>query len=95
MGDIKLQDTALKIDVSLELQTLGESWTEAQNEGDEDLIFEIASIGFAITAGFSAALRGEEFGHLCLHETILLTTQGLQHPRKAHVVLGLEGHFKG
>ncbi|KAL7556536.1 hypothetical protein ACA910_017628 [Epithemia clementina (nom. ined.)] len=96
MGDIKIQDTALTLDVLLALQSLlEESWIEAQTNKDNDLFLEISSLGCAVTVGFSAALRREEFGHLRLNETILLTTQGLQHPHKPHVVVGLEGHFKG
>ncbi|KAL7580625.1 hypothetical protein ACA910_002141 [Epithemia clementina (nom. ined.)] len=96
MGDIKIQDTALTIDVLLALQALlDESWTEAKNNGENELLFEISLLGCALVDGFSAALQGEEFGHLRLNETILLTTQGLQHPRKPHIVVGLEGHFKG
>ncbi|KAL7564978.1 hypothetical protein ACA910_011946 [Epithemia clementina (nom. ined.)] len=96
MGDIKIQDSALTIDVLLALQALlDKSWTEAKNNGENKLLFGISLLGCALVVGFSAALRGEEFGHLRLNETILLTTQGLQHPRKPHIVVGLEKHFKG
>jgi hypothetical protein len=59
------------------------------------LLFSLATIGCAATNGFSAGLRGEEIGHVRLHETIMYTTRGLVHPRKAHVLLALEGRFKG
>ncbi|KAL7557828.1 hypothetical protein ACA910_009133 [Epithemia clementina (nom. ined.)] len=96
MGDVKLQDAALTIDVLLGLQTLlAERWTEAIDNGVEELLSEIAVLGCIITMGFSLGLRGEEIGHIRLNETILLTTQGLQHKRKPHLVLCLEGQFKG
>ncbi|KAL7556346.1 hypothetical protein ACA910_006150 [Epithemia clementina (nom. ined.)] len=96
MGDVKRQNAALTIDVLLGLQSLlTERWKEAQGISDEDLLYKIAALGCTVTAGFSLGLRGKEIGHIRLNETILLTTQGLHHKRKPHLVLGLEGHFKG
>ncbi|KAL7578517.1 hypothetical protein ACA910_011578 [Epithemia clementina (nom. ined.)] len=96
MRDVKVQDTAMTIDVLLGLQeTLEQRWLEAQQLQDNNLLFELATLGCAITTGFSSGLRGEDFGHVRLKETILLTTQGLRHARKPHIVLGLEGCFKG
>ena len=45
--------------------------------------------------GYAAALRGEELGHARLGETAKYTKEGLTHRRKPHVVLALQGRFKG
>ncbi|KAL7559583.1 hypothetical protein ACA910_006989 [Epithemia clementina (nom. ined.)] len=96
MGDVKVQDMALTIDVLIGLQELlEECWRQAQGDNNRNLLFEIATVGAVVTTGFSSALRGEELGHIRLQESILWTTQGLQHPQKKHVVLALEGRFKG
>jgi hypothetical protein len=96
MGDVKIQDTALSIDVLLSLQeVLEQHWIEAWNEQDFELLFELATIGCTATSGFSAGLRGEEIGHVRLHESVILSARGLTHPRKSHILLSLEGRFKG
>ena len=96
MGDVKIQDTALTIDVLLAFQDILEThWREAWIGGDRATLFDLATSGCAVTCGFSAGLRGEEIGHVRLHESVILSMRGLVHPRKAHVLLALEGRFKG
>ncbi|KAL7557665.1 hypothetical protein ACA910_001266 [Epithemia clementina (nom. ined.)] len=96
MEDVKVQDSAITIDVLLGLQSLlGERCTEAVEIEDEELLYELAVLGCIASSGFSSGLCGEELGHIRLNDTILLTTRGLVHPRKPHLVLGLEGRFKG
>ncbi|KAL7574183.1 hypothetical protein ACA910_014859 [Epithemia clementina (nom. ined.)] len=96
MGNVKLQDVAISIDVLLKLQRLLEaSWVEARQSEDRHLMFEAATLGCVITCGFSSGLRGEELSHVRLQESLILTIQGLQQPHRKHVVLALEGRFKG
>ncbi|KAL7563498.1 hypothetical protein ACA910_008798 [Epithemia clementina (nom. ined.)] len=96
MGDVKVQDTAITVDVLLGLQVLLESsWKEAEEARDANTVFELATLGAIVTSGFSAGLHGEEIGHIRLNETIVLTTQGLKQNRRPHIVLGLEARFKG
>lgn len=96
MGDVKVQDQALTIDILLALQdVLEDSWNSAQASKDEEAVFEITTIGTALVCGFSSGLKGEELGHSRLHESMVLTECGMAHPRKPHIVLGLEGRFKG
>ncbi len=64
LGDVVLQDQALSIDELLALQSvLEEQWERAFGADDDDLMFEIATIGAVVCAGYAAALRGEELGH--------------------------------
>ncbi|KAL7576221.1 hypothetical protein ACA910_013704 [Epithemia clementina (nom. ined.)] len=96
MGDVKVQDTAMTIDVLIGLQdTLEQRWAEAIHSQDSKLLFELATLGCTVTSGFLSALHGEEFGHVRLNKTVLLSTQGLRHAQKPRIVLELEGHFKG
>ncbi|KAL7565120.1 hypothetical protein ACA910_005126 [Epithemia clementina (nom. ined.)] len=96
MGDVKIQDTALSIDVLLGLQEMcQQGWTHHQANLNETERFELVLTGCLITCKFSSGLRGQELGHIRLRDSILLTTQGLRHPRKPHVVSALEGRFKG
>ena len=96
MGDVKLQDAAMSIEVVLALQkSLRKELFLAKETGDKLMRFKYATLGAALVLGFSSALRGEELGHIRLHDTIVLTTQGLRHPTKRHVLLALEGRFKG
>ncbi|KAL7565763.1 hypothetical protein ACA910_010202 [Epithemia clementina (nom. ined.)] len=96
MGDVKIQDTALSIDIVLALQELlNQSWLEAVDQDDHNLLFETALLGTILSSGFSSGLCGEELGHMRLQETITVTTLGLKHPCKPHIVLSLEGRFKG
>ncbi|KAL7571232.1 hypothetical protein ACA910_008890 [Epithemia clementina (nom. ined.)] len=96
MGDVKVQDAAITIDVLLGLQSLlDERWTDVVEGENEELLYKLAVLGCILSSGFFSGLCGEELGHIRLHETILLTTRGLVHPRKPHLVLGLEGRFKG
>ena len=96
MGDVRVQDQALSIDEALELQdVLEEAWARAVLDDDPHARFEVASIGVASLGGYAAALRGEELGHERLNDTMRHTAQGLQHRRKPHVLLALQGRFKG
>ena len=96
MGDVRIPDKALSIDILLALQdVLEEHWTQAKTVGDNETQFEVATLGTALTSSFSTSLRGEELGHARLRDTRILTEQGVSHPRKPHVVLGLQGRFKG
>jgi hypothetical protein len=96
MGDVKIQDAPLTIDMLLALQDLLEHfWSEAWTAKNYELLFELATIGATITNGFSAGLRGEELGNVRYQDSLLLSGLGLDHPRKPHIVLALEGRFKG
>ncbi|KAL7568690.1 hypothetical protein ACA910_021686 [Epithemia clementina (nom. ined.)] len=96
MGDVKLQDVALSIDVLLALKELLEHWwAEAECNDDDELLFKLATTRSVNTCGFSSGLQGEELGHIQLQESITWTVQSLQHPRQQHVVLALKGRFKG
>jgi hypothetical protein len=95
LGQVVIQDQALSIDELLAFQGILEhAWRQAWHAKDKTLLFEIATIGTVVTSGFGAALRGEELGHLRLNGTLTLTQRGLQHPRKPHVLLSLQGRFK-
>jgi hypothetical protein len=96
LGDVTIQDQALTIDELLALQTvLEKAWQSAKDTDDQELLFEIATLGTALTSGFTSALRGEELGHIRLNETWANSCQGLKHPRKPHCLLTLLGRFKG
>ncbi|KAL7556921.1 hypothetical protein ACA910_006166 [Epithemia clementina (nom. ined.)] len=96
MGDISIPDTALTIDTLLALDNLLEqNWSSTRDQRDASGMFEAANMGVVLMCGFSSGLRGKEMGHIRLRKSILLTMQGLQHPRSKHVVLALEGRFKG
>ena len=97
MGDVKIQDAAVSIDLLLALQDLLEKeWkvAEENNRGYTHTKFEIVTLGAALMLGFSSALRGEELGHVRLCKTRLYTEFGLKHPTRPHVVLALQGRFK-
>ncbi|KAL7579900.1 hypothetical protein ACA910_004906 [Epithemia clementina (nom. ined.)] len=86
----------MTIDVLLGLQSLGKKvWQEAQSISNPAELFKVAMFGSMLTLGFSSGLQGKELGHIRLWDTILLMTQGLCHSRKPHVVLSMEGRFKG
>jgi hypothetical protein len=95
LGQVVIQDQALSIDELLAFQGILEhAWGQAWHAKDKTLMFEIATIGAAVTGGYGAALRGEELGHLRLNNTLTMTQKGLCHPRKPHVLLSLQGRFK-
>jgi hypothetical protein len=96
MGDVKIQDAAISIDVMLAFQEeLEMLWAEAWKTQAMEMLYELACIGAVSTSGFSAGLRGEELGHIRLRDSMILTARGLSHPRKPHIVVALEGRFKG
>ncbi|KAL7570832.1 hypothetical protein ACA910_018902 [Epithemia clementina (nom. ined.)] len=96
MGDVSIPDAALAIDTLLELeQVIDKIWLESRSVSDREMMHETATIGCAIICGYSASLRGEELGHIRLRESLMLTTQGLKHTKQKHIVLALEGRFKG
>ncbi|KAL7578480.1 hypothetical protein ACA910_011548 [Epithemia clementina (nom. ined.)] len=96
MGDVRLPDAALTIDVIKALDKLWEDlWVEASQPHNAKLLHKISSTAFAVTCGFSSGLRGEELGHIRLRKSVILMTQGLRHPRQPHIVLAMEGRFKG
>ena len=97
MGDVKLQDAAVSIELLLVLQGFYEkAWAreEEMTAGYSLSKFETVVMGAALMLGFSSALRGEELGHIRLGESKLYTNFGLKHPKKPHVVLALQGRFK-
>ena len=97
MGDVKIQDVTVSIELLLALQTLLEQGWRLEGErspGFSKRKFETALLGAVLTLGFSSGLRGEELGHIRLSESRLCTELGLKHPTKAHVVLALQGRFK-
>ena len=96
MGDVKIQDAAMSIELLLELEKLLDIQFQQLKEGKVDQsLFEIVTLGASLTLCFSSALRGEELAHIRLMETIAFTKQGLKHPRNPHILLALEGRFKG
>jgi hypothetical protein len=96
LGDVVIQDQALSIDVLLGLQDVLElAWMAATAVQDMTTLFEVATIGAAVTSGYGSGLRGEELSHARLRQTLLFSKQGLQHPRRPHVLLSLLGRFKG
>ena len=96
MGDVKIQDAAMSIELLLELERMLELQYQQlkENNGDESL-FEIVTLGASLVLGFSSALRGEELAHIRLMETMEYTKRGITHPKYPHVLLALEGRFKG
>ncbi|KAL7575067.1 hypothetical protein ACA910_000438 [Epithemia clementina (nom. ined.)] len=61
MGDVKVQDAAVTIDVLLGLQSfLDERWTDAVDGEYEELLYELAVLGCILSSGFSSGLRGED-----------------------------------
>ncbi|KAL7573563.1 hypothetical protein ACA910_008701 [Epithemia clementina (nom. ined.)] len=93
MGDVRIPDTALTIDVRMELdQVLEMIWNDNK---EAPLYFKVATTGCMLTVGFSAGLRGKELGHIRLRESILLRVQGLQYRQRAHIIIAMEGRFKG
>jgi hypothetical protein len=96
LGDVIIQDQALSIDELLALQdTLELAWNSALATRDQDTLFEVATIGAAVTTGYGSGLRGEELSHVRLQATMAYSKIGLTHPRKPHVLLSLLGRFKG
>ncbi|KAL7579541.1 hypothetical protein ACA910_007916 [Epithemia clementina (nom. ined.)] len=96
MGNVSIPDTALTIDTLLALDNLLEqNWSSTRDQRDAPGMFEAVTMEVVLMCGFSSGLRGEELGHIRLRKSILLTMQGLQHPRSKHVALALEGRFKG
>jgi hypothetical protein len=96
LGDVIIQDQALSIDELLAMQEVLEiAWNSASTTGDQDTLFEVATIGAAVTTGYGSGLRGEELSHGRLQPTMLYSQIGLNHPRKPHVLLSLLGRFKG
>jgi hypothetical protein len=94
MGDVILRDRALTIEELAGLLTLLEDHYRAA-EADQALRFEVATLGCALVVGYSSAIRGEEFGHCLLKETVRETQRGLLHISHPHVMVALEGRFKG
>lgn len=96
LGDVIIQDQALSIDEIIALQEVLElAWVQAASLNDRETMFEVATIACATTAGYAAALRGEELSHARLNPTLIYSDKGLRHPRKPHMLLGLLGRFKG
>jgi hypothetical protein len=96
LGDVVLQDQALSIDELLALQDILEiAWTSATLTDDRETLFEVATIGCTVTAGYSSGLRGEEMSHARLNASLTYSNKGLKHPRKPHMLLSLLGRFKG
>ena len=57
LGDVIIQDQALSIDELLALQDILElAWNSALATGDQDTLFEVATIGAAITTGYGSGL---------------------------------------
>ncbi|KAL7569770.1 hypothetical protein ACA910_005713 [Epithemia clementina (nom. ined.)] len=75
MGDVRIPDTALTVDVLLELDKLLEALWHKSTSYVEDgpSRFELAITGCLLAISFSSGLRGEELGHICLRKSILLT----------------------
>ena len=96
MGDVKIQDAAMSIELLLELERMLELQYQQlkENNGDKSL-FEVVTLGASLVLGFSSALRGEELAHIRLMETMEYTKRGITHPKYPHVLLALEGRFKG
>ncbi|KAL7574850.1 hypothetical protein ACA910_010687 [Epithemia clementina (nom. ined.)] len=65
MGDVKVQDTALSINVLLGIQEmLEETWAQDQTTMDATKFFELATTSHLVTCGFSSGLYREELGHI-------------------------------
>ena len=96
MGEVILQDQALSIDDLLALlNSLDAKWGKAKADSNWQELFEIANIGTAIACGYSAGLRGEELGLIRLQRSREKSKLGGKHERKPHMVLALQGRFKG
>ena len=94
MGDVVIRDRALTIDV---LEALFQVLNRVYERADEGprVQFEVVTLGAACAFGYSAAVRGEEFGHCVLAETVADSKESLDHPRLPHVMVVLRGVFKG
>ena len=89
-----MRDRALTIDeLDGLLRVLERDW--GQFAGDPSKRFEVATLGAVLVIGFAAGLRGEELGLCRLAETFVETGKGLRHNRLPHVLVALEGKFKG
>ena len=92
MGDVVVRDQALSVEVLGGLLNLLDTDYEAFRG---ETRFRVALLGAALTLGFSTALRGEEFRFCLLKATMDETLVSSRNPRKPHVMLALEGTFKG
>ena len=86
----------MSIELLLELERMLDiKYQQSKEDTSDGSLFEVVTLGASLTLCFSSALRGEELAHIRLMETMALTKQGLRHPKYPHVLLALEGRFKG
>jgi hypothetical protein len=93
MGDVWIPDRSPTIDELLHcLAILEEDWASYANDIAGRL--KTGLTGFCLTAGFSAALRGEEIPRLDLGAMRKNWIEALSHPSSPHVPYVLIGRFK-
>jgi hypothetical protein len=93
MGDVWMPDRALTIDELLHcLVLLEEDWLAFANDPAGRL--RTALTGFSLTAGYCAALRGEEITQLDLGAMRKYWEEALSHPTNPHIPYVLIGRFK-
>jgi hypothetical protein len=93
MGDVWIPDRALTISELLHcLIILDEDWVTF--EGDSGGRLQTALAGFSLTAGYSAALRGEELPRIDLGAIRKYWTEATGHQSEPHVPLVMTGRFK-
>ena len=92
MGDVWIPDQATTLDeVKAGLSVLEEEWQGGLQGARKR---EVALTGALIVAGFVAALRGEEIPQIDIGLMRKYWVEGLEYPRKKHVLLALAGRFK-
>jgi hypothetical protein len=93
MGDVWMPDRSLTIDELLHcLVVLDEDWETFADDPAAQL--QTALTGLSLTAGYSAALRGEELTRLDLGAMRKNWEEALSHPTAPHVPYVLIGRFK-
>lgn len=92
MGDLWIPDRATALEEILKcFELLEEDW---QGTPDLPRKLEAALTGVMLVAGFLAALHGEEIPRIDPGGPRKCWSEGVQHRRKPHVPLVLEGRFK-
>jgi hypothetical protein len=93
IGDVWMPDRSLTVDELLHcLVLLEEDWAAFENDTAGRL--QTALTGFSLTAGFCAALRGEEMPRLDLGAMRKNWKEALNHSSAPHVPYVLIGRFK-
>jgi hypothetical protein len=93
MGDVWCPDRPLTMREALTIQeNLKKDWATFDRDAEGQLKTAIA--GVMITAGLGGGMRGEELNRLDIGIIRKHWTEAVNHPKIAHVPLGMVGRFK-